>query len=176
MIRLFSLVALLAMVAAPAAAQPRPTLVATPEEPAIHRLLDAFNAAAARADGPAYFAFFTPNAVFVGTDASERWTLAQFRAFAEPYFAQGKGWTYTPTHRHVTFADIPCGCVAWFEEDLMSASYGTTRGSGVLVKGPNGWKIGQYVLTIPIPNEIAKDVVKDIKAYEAAHPRAAPHS
>lgn len=167
MTRLIGLLALSLAVASAARAAPPPRLVATPEEPAIHRLLDQFNAAAARADGPAYFASFTPNAVFVGTDASERWTLDQFRAFAEPYFAQGKGWTYTPTHRHVTFADIPCGCVAWFEEDLQSASYGTTRGTGVVVKGPEGWKIAQYVLTIPIPNDIAKDVVADIKAHEA---------
>lgn len=167
-----SAIALSLAIAAPAAAQ---TIVATPDEPAIHRMLDAFNAAAARADGEAYFGFFTPDAVFVGTDASERWTLARFREFAEPYFAQGKGWTYVPTHRHVTFADIPCRCVAWFEEDLTSPSYGTTRGTGVVVKGPDGWKIGQYVLTIPIPNDIAKEVVADIKAYEAEHPRPAPH-
>lgn len=167
MTRLIGLLVLALAFASAARAAPPPTIVATPEEPAIHRLLDDFNAAAARADGPAYFASFTPNAVFVGTDASERWTLDQFRAFAEPYFAQGKGWTYTPTRRHVTFADIPCGCVALFEEDLESASYGTTRGTGVVVKGPDGWKIAQYVLTIPIPNDIAKDVVADIKAHEA---------
>jgi len=160
---------------APALAQDPPPLIVTPEEPAIHRLLDGFNAAAARADGEAYFGAFTPNAVFVGTDITERWTLAEFRAFAEPYFAEGKGWTYTPTRRRVTFADIECGCVAWFEEDLQSPSYGTTRGTGVVVKGADGWRIAQYVLTIPIPNDIAKDVVADIKAWEAEHPRPAPH-
>ncbi len=165
-------IALSLAAAAPATAQ---SIVATPDEPAIHRMLDAFNAAAARADGEAYFGFFAPNAVFVGTDASERWTLAEFRAFAEPFFSQGKGWTYTPTHREISFANIPCGCVAWFEEDLASESYGTTRGTGVVVKGPDGWKIGQYVLTIPIPNDIAKGVVAEIKAHEAKHPPKPPH-
>ena len=159
--RLFSLLALVLLVATPARA------FADPDEAAIGKLLDGFNAAAARADGPAYFASFTPNAVFVGTDATERWTLAEFRAFAEPYFRQGKGWTYTPTRRTITFADTPCRCVAWFEEDLKSESYGTTRGTGVAIKTDAGWKIGQYVLTIPIPNAIAKDVVADIRAEEA---------
>jgi hypothetical protein len=170
MLRFFSTLVLLLALAAPVQATPPPNPL-TPDEAAIHTLLDNFNAAAARADGPAYFGSFTPNAVFVGTDASERWTLPQFRAFAEPYFSQGKGWTYTPTSRTITFADIECRCVAWFEENLDSASYGTTRGAGMVVKGPDGWKIGQYVLTIPIPNDIAKDVVADIKAYEANHPR-----
>ena len=156
------LAALVLVLSGPALANP-----ASQDEAAIHRLLDGFNAAAARADGPAYFASFTPNAVFVGTDASERWTLAEFRAFAEPYFRSGKGWTYVPTKRTVTFADVPCRCVAWFEEDLRSESYGTTRGTGVVVKGEGGWKIAQYVLTIPIPNAIAKDVVAQIRAEEA---------
>jgi len=167
MARLFSLIAVLTALAGPALAMPPPRHPQTQDEAAINALLDGFNAAAARADGEAYFASFTPNAVFVGTDATERWTLAEFRAFAEPYFSQGKGWTYTPTGRTVTFADIDCRCVAWFEENLASESYGTTRGTGVVVKGPDGWKIGQYVLTIPIPNDIAKAVVADIKAYEA---------
>jgi hypothetical protein len=168
MTRLFSLLALLLLVAAPAAAaSPNAPPNPSPDEVAIGRMLDAFNAAAARADGPAYFGSFAPNAVFVGTDASERWTLAEFRAFAEPYFAKGQGWTYTPTSRTVTFADMPCRCVAWFEENLRSESYGTTRGTGVVIKGENGWKIAQYVLTIPLPNAIAKDLVAEIKAYES---------
>jgi hypothetical protein len=135
----------------------------------INCLLDAFNDAAAHADGPRYFGMFAPNAVFVGTDATERWTVEEFRAFAEPYFAQGKGWTYVPTSRTITLAD--CLCMAWFEENLHSESYGTTRGTGVVIKDGSGWKVAQYVLTIPLPNDISKDIVAQIKAYEAAHPK-----
>ena len=174
MSRLFNvLVVALVLLAKPAAATPPPNPVLSPDEIAINRLLDDFNAAAARADGEAYFASFTSNAIFVGTDASERWTLPDFRAFAEPYFRDGKGWTYVPTSRTITFAAMDCRCVAWFEENLDSASYGPTRGTGVVIKGPDGWKIGQYVLTIPIPNDIAKDVVADIKAFHAKRTRRA---
>jgi hypothetical protein len=42
-----------------------------------------------------------------------------------------------------------------------------------VIKTEAGWKIGQYVLTIPIPNDIARDIVADIKGYEAAHPKPA---
>ena len=171
MTRLISLIVLSFTLAGSAFAMPPPRHPPTEDDAAIGKLLDNFNLAASRADGPTYFASFTPNAVFVGTDATERWTLAEFRAFAEPYFAQGKGWTYTPVRRTITFADMPCRCVAWFEEDLVSASYGTTRGTGMVIKGEGGWKIGQYVLTIPLPNDISKDIVAQIKAYEAAHPR-----
>ena len=43
-------------------------------------------------------------AVFIGTDASERWSVDQFRAFAEPYFSKGTGWTYVPRDRHIVVA------------------------------------------------------------------------
>jgi hypothetical protein len=57
--------------------------------------------------------------------------------------------------------------VAYFDEILESKSYGTSRGTGVLVKTRAGWKIAQYALTFPIPNDLAKDTTDRIKAYEA---------
>lgn len=133
----------------------------------VSQQIDALHAAAAKADGKAYFDLFTPDAVFIGTDVTERWSIAQFRAYAEPIFAKGKGWTYHLRQRHVSITTDPCGCVAWFDEVLDSESYGTARGSGVLTRTPDGWKISQYVLSFPIPNDIADGITKDIKAYEA---------
>jgi hypothetical protein len=133
----------------------------------IATVLDRLHTAAAMADGPAYFAFYTPDAVFIGTDVAERWTLPAFKAFAEPYFSKGQGWTYVPRVRHVTIAPVDCRCVAWFDEVLDSQSYGTVRGSGTLVLTPDGWQVSQYVLSFPIPNDIAKEIVAEIRAFEA---------
>jgi ketosteroid isomerase-like protein len=137
-------------------------------EAAVGRTLDAFHAAAAHSDFKAYFDLFTPDGVFIGTDAGERWRVPAFKAYAKAPFAAGKGWTYTPRSRHVTLAPVACKCVAYFDELLDSKSYGTSRGTGVLLKGPHGWKIAQYALTFPIPNDLAKDVTDRIEAYEAA--------
>jgi len=128
--------------------------------------LDSFHAAAARADGAAYFRLFADDGVFIGTDASEHWTVAEFRAYAEPYFSQGKGWVYTPraVSRHVTFSSS--GDVAWFDELLDSASYGTSRGTGVMVYKSGEWKIAQYALTFPIPNDLAKELTAKIRKFE----------
>lgn len=127
-------------------------------------VLDELHAAAAAADGPRYFAVFAPEAVFLGTAVEERWTLEQFRAFAEPYFAEGRGWTYVPRAggRHIDHA--PGGAVAWFDELLDNDKYGVCRGTGVLRRIDGRWRIVQYNLTIPIPNEIALDVVQMIRA------------
>lgn len=146
-------------VAAPAAAQD--------ERPAVAAVLDQLHAAAAGAEGEAYFELFTPDATYIGTDVGERWTLAQFKAYAMPYFDKGRGWSYSARSRAVTIAPIDCRCVAWFEEVLDSASYGTARGSGVLRLTSEGWKIEQYVLSFPVPNDVADDVIATIKAHEA---------
>lgn len=140
------------------------TAPASTPETEIAAVLDRLNVASSAADGPAYFALFTPEARFVGTDASEHWGMARFRALYEPYFAQGKGWSYPATERTITVAPIDCRCVAWFEEKLTNASYGETRGSGVMRLTPEGWKIEQYVLSIPIPNDKADTIVDLIRA------------
>ena len=138
-----------------------------PARAAIDSTLDALHSAASTPDGSRYFSLFTSDAIYIGTDASERWTIRQFRDFAEPYFSKGRGWTYTPRERHIVIADIPCGCVAWFDELLDSESYGTSRGTGVLLKQGSAWKISQYALTFPIPNDLAKGFTDQIKAFES---------
>jgi uncharacterized protein (TIGR02246 family) len=145
------------------------TLQAAPDpsaEAEIAAVLDRLNAASTAADGPAYFALFTPEARFVGTDATEHWTIPQFRAYADAAFARGRGWSYAATGRTITVAPIECRCVAWFEEKLVNAGYGETRGSGVLRLTGDGWKIEQYVLSFVVPNDRAEAVVEAIKAAE----------
>ena len=137
----------------------------TPEETAAAATLDALHQAASAADGATYFGLFTPDATYIGSDVTEHWSIAQFRGYAEPYFAQGRGWTYTPRSRSLSLAPLDCRCVVWFDEALDSASYGTSRGTGVLVRGEDGrWRIALYALTFPIPNALARDMTARISA------------
>jgi hypothetical protein len=132
-----------------------------PAQTEVAKLLDGFHLAASKADGKAYFDSFAPEGVFIGTDATERWTVEQFKAYAQPFFSKGKGWTYKATTRNIDFS--PAGDVAWFDELLDNASYGTCRGTGVLRRIGKEWRITQYHLTIPIPNDLADTVVKMIR-------------
>lgn len=131
------------------------------DEQAVARVLDDFHQAASQADGARYFGHFAPEGVFLGTDAGERWSVEQFKAYATPFFSKGKGWTYRPGNRHVTLS--PDENTAWFDESLSNDNYGQTRGSGVLRKVGQEWKICQYNLSVPIPNELLPEVVKLIK-------------
>jgi hypothetical protein len=125
---------------------------------AIAHALDDFHDAAAHADEARYFDWFAPNGVFLGTDATERWDVAAFRAYAHPRFATGKAWSFRAVSRHVDLsADAR---VAWFDEELATEKLGPARGSGVLVQSSAGWKVAQYNLSIPIPNERFGEVRK----------------
>lgn len=99
-----------------------PALAASPDEATVGKVLDAFHAAAAHSDYNGYFGLFTLDGVFIGTDAAERWSVPEFKAYAKAPFAAGKGWVYTPRSRHVTIAAVPCRCVAYFDELLDSQS------------------------------------------------------
>ena len=108
---------------------------------------------------------FTQDALYRGTDVTELWTVQEFRAYAEPYFSQGHGWLYVPRERHIAIAPTDCACVAWFDEILDSESYGTSRGTGIVVRGEDGvWRIAYYALTFPIPNALARDMTARIRA------------
>jgi ketosteroid isomerase-like protein len=122
--------------------------------------LDRFHAAAAAADEAAYFALFAEGGVFLGTDAKERWTVPAFRAYAHPRFASGKAWSFRATRRDLSVR----GDVAWFDEDLATPNLGPARGSGALLRDAQGdWKVAQYNLSIPIPNERFADAKKVIE-------------
>ncbi|USN99208.1 MAG: nuclear transport factor 2 family protein [Phycisphaeraceae bacterium] len=135
----------------------------------VGELLDAWHAAAAHGDFDAYFSRMTPNAVFLGTDESERWTREQFEDFARPYFDGEEAWTYRVLERHVrpwrvsTNKDKPA--VAWADEILDNDHYGHCRGTAVLVRGEDGaWRIDQYSLTFLVPNDAAPRVVELIRS------------
>jgi hypothetical protein len=98
------------------------------------------------------------------TAATERWTRDEFRVWAKPYFAKGKAWSFTAVSRHVSFSRD--GTVAWFDEALSTPNMGPARGSGVLVKDGGEWKIAQYNLSVPIPNELMKELKARIEAHE----------
>ncbi|WP_423926086.1 nuclear transport factor 2 family protein [Candidatus Palauibacter sp.] len=127
----------------------------------VSAVLDALHEAASETDFDGYFSLYAREAVFLGTDATERWTREAFMDYTRARFNGGTGWTYHMLERHVSIA--PGGSTAWFDERLENANLGETRGSGVLVLEDERWKIAQYNLTIPIPNEMARDVAQRIR-------------
>ena len=117
-------------------------------------LLDGLHQDAHEGNFQTYFERYTPDAVFLGTDKTERWSIEEFKAYAEPAFADGHGWTYEVVERNWEGE----GQTRWFDEILFNEKLGHCRGTGV-VEWTNGeWKIAHYALTMLVPNSIAAEV------------------
>ncbi len=128
----------------------------TAEEVKIAALLDSLNTAASQADFSRYFSFYAEDAVFMGTDATERWDKKSFMEWSKPYFDRGKAWSFTAVKRNILFDET--GKLAWFDE-LLDTQMKICRGSGVVVKEGDNWKIKQYVLSMTIPNSAVDSII-----------------
>ena len=121
---------------------------------AIDALIDGLHQDAHEGNFHTYFDRYTPDAVFLGTDKSERWTIDQFKVYAEPAFEDGHGWTYSVKERNWEGK----GSTRWFDEVLLNEKLGHCRGTGVVELIDGEWKIAHYALTMLVPNEIAAEV------------------
>lgn len=148
-----SLIVLMGLLGAPLMAQGSPV-------EAVAWVLDDWHDAAAKADEARYFGHMGEDAVFLGTDATERWIKPAFQKWAHPFFARGRAWAFKATRRSITLA--PGGQLAWFDEDLATPNLGPCRGSGVLVREGGRWRIRQYNLSVPIPNALMDAVKQQI--------------
>jgi hypothetical protein len=123
----------------------------------INEMLDGFNKAAGSADFKKYFDYYSADSYFMGTDATERWNKKEFMTWAKPFFDRGKAWNFTAIKRNIYFSTA--GKMAWFDE-LLKTQMKICRGSGVLVKTKEGWKVKQYVLSMTVPNALSDEVTK----------------
>lgn len=121
---------------------------------AIDALIDGLHQDAHEGNFQTYFDRYTPDAVFLGTDKSERWTIDQFKVYAEPAFEDGHGWTYSVKERNWEGE----GTTQWFDEVLLNEKLGHCRGTGVVELIDGEWKIAHYALTMLVPNDIAAEV------------------
>lgn len=122
----------------------------------ISTILNNWHLAATEANFENYFNKMDSIAVFIGTDASENWNKKEFSAFSKPYFDKGKAWDFKTLERNIYINKS--GNFVWFDE-LLNTWMGTCRGSGVLEKSENTWKIKHYVLSVSIPNEDVQAVI-----------------
>ena len=125
----------------------------------VNTIIVNWHKAASDANFNNYFGAMDSTAVFIGTAAEEIWTKEEFANFSKPYFDKGKAWSFTTLERNIYMSES--ANIVWFDE-LIDTWMGTCRGSGVLEKKEDSWKIKQYVLSVAIPNDDIQAVI-DIK-------------
>ncbi len=135
-----------------------PTKITDPRDRVINQLMDNWHHAAATGDEIVFFNTLGPASIYLGTDASERWTKNEFKSFALKYFERDTAWAFQPLERKIYYSKK--GDVAWFNETL-DTWMDVCRGSGVLEKDANGkWILQHYHLAIAVPNEKVKGYLK----------------
>lgn len=139
------------------------TAMALDDDAVINQVMDGFHDAAAQADQDRYLGYFTEDGVFMGTDDWERWPLdPDFKDYVAERFKGGEGWTYKSVERHIAYS--PDKKVAWLDEITVSEKWGRFRGTGVLLKQGDEWKIAHYAMSVLVPNDIWFEVSDLIKA------------
>ena len=133
-------------------------------EDRLDALIDGLHEDAQEGNFKSYFERYSPDAIFLGTDKTERWTIEEFKEYTEPAFADGHGWTYKVVKRNWEGE----GNIRWFDEILFNEKLGHCRGTGVAKLINNEWKIAHYALTMLVPNSIAADV--GLQTIEADNP------
>lgn len=116
----------------------------------INKFMDDWHLAAARADADAFFGAMSEDGIYIGTDQTERWLRDEIREWSKKYFERKSAWDFKPLERQVHLSED--GQYAWFNETL-DTWMGICRGSGILAKTGDGWKIKQYHLSVTIDND-----------------------
>lgn len=126
----------------------------------VHRFMDAWHHAAATADQNVFFGSMAADAIYLGTDASERWLRDELKSWSAKYFKGDKAWDFTPYDRQLYWSDNQR--VVWFEE-LLDTWMGTCRGSGVLMRAGDSWVLKHYDLAVMVPNDVIEDFIDLVK-------------
>jgi len=111
--------------------------------------LDALHKAGADANPAVFEALLAPDVVFLGVDGAPRLEGQSARDFFSKHLMQGSAWVYRSSERETRLS--PDGSVAWFDETLQHDQLGRGRGTGVLIRSREGWKLAQYNLIVPLP-------------------------
>ena len=123
----------------------------------LNTIVNQWHLAASKANLAEYTKPMSDKFVFLGTAPGERWKKDAFISFSKPYFEKGKAWDFKPYNRIWEFnAD---STIAWFDEELETWMKGC-RGTGIMTKEKDGWKIAYYNLTVLIENEKIKSFIE----------------
>ena len=99
----------------------------------------------------------TPDAVYIGTDTTERWLRDTFRTWSAFAFEREVAWDFTASQRNVNLSKD--GNIAWWDE-LLVTWMGPCRATGVLTDTAEGWKITHYQLSVTVPNDLIKPFIE----------------
>ncbi|MCO6461681.1 MAG: nuclear transport factor 2 family protein [Saprospiraceae bacterium] len=121
------------------------------------KAIDAWHNAAAAGDSATFFGLMTEDAIYLGTDLSERWDRASMARDLGKYFRGRKAWHFVPYNRH--YLELKDNNKILFDESLKTWM-GPCKATGMLTKTRGSWKISYYNLSVAVPNQYVKQYTK----------------
>lgn len=128
-----------------------------------NKVIDAWHHAAAVGDSATFFGLMTEDAVYLGTDLSERWDRTSMARDLGKYFRGRKAWHFEPFDRH--YYDLKDKNKVMFDESLKTWM-GPCRATGVLARVNGKWRIAYYNLSVAVPNQYIKEYIKLLPSEE----------
>lgn len=122
-------------------------------------LIDEWHHAAAVADEETFFGFMATECIYIGTDINEKWKRDELRSWSEEFFKRESAWAFEPFDREIYCESNIC----WFDEKLKTWM-GECRGSGVLRKTDNQWKLIHYHLSVTVPNDKIREFIQLVES------------
>jgi len=131
-------------------------LIAQEPVDAINTTLDTWHKSSGEVKFGPFINSLAADAVILGADREERWDKNHSDKFSEQYFNPKYAWNYTYQNRHIHFNTD--STTAWFDETF-KINTKFFRGTGVLSKVDNDWKISQYSLSMLTPYQEVKSAI-----------------
>lgn len=127
------------------------------EQQVMDEVIEAWHDAAARGDSAAFFGRMTKEAIYLGTDESERWDRTSMARDLGRYFNGKKAWKFVSYNRH--YIALKDRNSILFDECLKTWM-GPCKATGLLSREKGSWKIAYYNLSVAVPNDYVKQYTK----------------
>lgn len=123
-----------------------------PEEQivSLNQFMDSWHLAAAEANAEEFFGRMREDAIYIGTDKSERWLRDDLRKWSAKAFARESAWTFVASERNWQVHPDQQFAIC---DELLITWMGPCRATAVLTWEKEGWKIIHYQLSVTIDNE-----------------------
>ena len=129
------------------------------QEIILNQFMDTWHLAAAKANEKVFFGMMSEDAIYIGTDKSERWQRDELREWAVDAFASESAWTFKATERNWQFLGDRQFAIC---DELLETWMGPCRSTAVLSRRDEGWQIIHYQLSVTIDNDKIEDF-KDLQ-------------
>tara|TARA_R110002050_G_scaffold2603_3_gene14832 strand:+ start:5979 stop:6476 length:498 start_codon:yes stop_codon:yes gene_type:complete len=128
----------------------------------LNAFMDAWHLAAAEANTEEFFGSMREDAIYIGTDKTERWLRDDLRKWAANAFERESAWIFKASERNWQLKLDKQFAIC---DELLDTWMGPCRATAVLTWEKDGWKIIHYQLSVTIDNE----KINDFKALQEAH-------